>query len=57
MPSATLPEIDTLFPRVDEKIVQQEWDTAQDMLREMENHFGAYPETQKRFGIIHSWKQ
>ena len=57
MPSATLPEIDSLFPRVDEKIVQQEWDTAQEMLREMEDHFGEHPETQKRFGIIHSWKQ
>lgn len=57
MSSATLPEIDTLFPRVDEKFVQQEWDTARDMLKEMEDHFGEHPDTQKRFGIIHSWKQ
>ncbi|MDP6356034.1 MAG: tetratricopeptide repeat-containing glycosyltransferase family protein [Planctomycetota bacterium] len=57
MSSATLPEIDTLFPRVDEKFVLQEWDIAHDMLREMEDHFGEHPETQKRFGIVHSWKQ
>lgn len=53
----TLPEIDTLFPRVDEKLMQQEWDAAQEMLREMEDHFGEHLETQKRFGIIHSWKR
>jgi len=48
-----LPKIDALFPRVDQKLGQQQWEAATSMLEEMKAHFGDHPEIYKRFGLIH----